>query len=95
MTASCSIAPPHRFLVISDADMAGIEANFANSRATRAILHSPRSGEVTVEASDSAGTIMLEMADASRVECRVGYVTNGEIEPHRATIRDGKCDVAI
>ncbi len=36
---------------------------------------------------------MIVFADGTTTECRIGYMTNGEMEPHKIAAIDGKCVV--
>jgi hypothetical protein len=91
--AGCS--PPHRFDVSSDQPMKSIEPTFTNAKAPSVRLIDSNHAEVVANSADDSGEILVSMADGKRVTCRIGYVTNGEQEPHRLTIRNGRCHVNL
>lgn len=40
---------------------------------------------------DGSGRIVLTYAGDGRIICYIGYVSNGELEPHRFVVKDGRC----
>ena len=73
--------------------MRSVEAAFANARDPSVKLISPHHAEIIARSADDSGEIRVMLMDGKNVTCRVGYVTNGESEPHKLTIRDGHCHV--
>ena len=84
-------APSHRFDVRSDQPIKSIEPTFTNAKAPSVRLIDPNHAEVIANSADDSGEIRVNMADGKTVSCRIGYVTNGEQEPHRLTVKDGRC----
>jgi hypothetical protein len=91
LLAGC--APPHRFEIYSDEPIDAVNATFANSRETDVSVVGTFRAIVVVDAADSSGTIRILTTNGRQTDCTVGYVTNGEREPHRVTVDGGKCDV--
>ena len=85
---------PHRFDVSSDRPMKSIEPSFTNAKAPSVRLINPNHAEVIANSADDSGEILVSMVGGRKIMCRIGYVTNGEQEPHRLIIKDGRCHVS-
>jgi len=90
--ALSACAPPHRFEIRSDEPMKSVQLELANSRKTEVKVISPRHAIGEVHVSDSSGEIRVTMLDGRTIICPIGYITNGEREPHNVTISSGRCD---
>ena len=86
-------APPHRFEVTLDepAKAARLTLGNSNGDVTTAMNGGPTEFTASRNVADSSGTIRIEWLDGSATECIVGYVTNGETEPHVVTVDSRRC----
>ena len=86
-------APPHRFVVTLDAAASSAKLTLGNSDgdATTIMDGGPREFTASRFLGDASGAIQIEWIDGTTTECTVGYVTNGETEPHIVGIEDRKC----
>jgi hypothetical protein len=89
MLAACS--PPHRFEIKSDEPIARVTGDFTNAKRVEARVDGEASAVVTAHSGDDSGIIQVALRRGQLVDCRVGYVTNGEPEPHRMKIENGRC----
>jgi hypothetical protein len=89
--AGCSSG--HRFEVdVGDLDLDRAELTLfgTTSRMDRSgsVLTAERGG------SDGSGRIEIVPREGTPIICPIGYVTNGENEPHRFMVRNGACTPA-
>jgi hypothetical protein len=87
VVGGCS--PPHRFIVegAEEAENATLTLNNESSpMEKRSIVFVAERG-----VSDASGAIRIRYADGQHIDCRIGYITNGEAEPHLFRVVDGKC----
>jgi hypothetical protein len=82
-------APPHIFVVTTDepASEAVLEIN------GHAVKMAKRNGNFggDFDGSDGSGKITVKLESGASVICPIGYVTNGEQEPHRFAVKRGQC----
>jgi hypothetical protein len=82
-------APPHIFVVTTDeaASEAILEIN------GQSVKMAKRNGKFggDFDGSDGAGKITVKMESGASVICPIGYITNGELEPHRFAVKQGQC----
>ena len=86
-------APPHRFVVKLDEQARSVSLTLGNSNGdvTTAMDGGPTKFTGSQDIGDASGAIRVEWPDGSSTECIVGYITNGEREPHVVAIDDRKC----
>ena len=86
-------APPHRFVLKLDEPAKLARLTLGNSEGDETT--SMRGGPVEFTASrtigDAHGAIRVEWPDGSATECVIGYITNGETEPHLVEITARNC----
>jgi starvation-inducible outer membrane lipoprotein len=82
-------APPHIFVVTTDeaASEAILEINGQSVKLAK--RNGRFGGDSSV--SDGAGKITVKLESGASVICPIGYITNGELEPHRFAIKQGQC----
>jgi hypothetical protein len=85
-------SPPHQFDIISDEPIANVEVKLANLRESKVRLVSAHHALVEAYTADSSGEIRVQLVTGGEVSCRIGYITNGEPEPHQLVIRDKHCN---
>jgi hypothetical protein len=89
LSLSACTAPPHKFIVSVDR-----EPKSALLTLNGTTLAMKRQGSTFITSrhvSDASGKISVYFADGSVVVCVIGYITNGEFEPHHFAIVDQKC----
>jgi hypothetical protein len=84
-------APPHRFVVNADREIRSAQLKL-NGKARTMVVYG-KSASAGMMLSDASGAIMIVFADGTTTECRIGYITNGEMEPHEIVVEGGKCTV--
>jgi hypothetical protein len=92
MLALCScLNNAHRFDVVSDEPIASATVELNGKSAQLRISESTHAvGELT-PSGDAHGVIRVQLISGRTANCRIGYVTSGEPEPHRFKIAGGKC----
>ena len=88
LTGGCT-APPHKFFVTVDREP---KSGFLtlNDHTTQ-LIHRGTTLYGERRISDASGKVTVHFKDGSTVECRIGYITNGEVEPHHFSILGQKC----
>ena len=86
-------APPHHFMVKLDEDARSVELALGNSERRRVALMTggPREYSDSRNIGDASGYIRVIWRDNSETRCLIGYITNGEREPHTVTIKKRNC----
>lgn len=84
-------APPHRFVV--NADRAIRSAQLTLNGKSKAMVLDGKSASASMMLSDASGEIAIAFADGTTSKCRIGYITNSEMEPHEIVVEGGKCTV--
>ena len=82
-------APPHRFEV--ELDEPALAASLTLNGETMEMEGGPRRFRASRDVSDASGEIRIRFVGGESVRCRIGYITNGEREPHLIDIRSRKC----
>lgn len=84
---ACS--PPHRFFVegANGAEYATLTLRNETSK----MKHTNDVFLAERDIGDASGAIRIYYPDGRRIDCTIGYITNGEAEPHRFRITKGKC----
>ena len=83
------IAPPHRFEL--ELDEPALTASLTLNGETTDMEDGPSSFRASRDVSDASGEIRVRYVDGEILRCRIGYITNGEREPHLVDIRSRKC----
>ena len=83
--------PPHRFVVVADKDIVSARLTLNGQTSEMQVDDRTARGECNV--GDASGMIAVDFTDGTKARCTVGYVTNGEREPHRSDVREGACSV--
>jgi hypothetical protein len=82
-------APPHIFAVTIDegATEALLELNGTSVKLAE------RNGRFAGDSSvaDGSGKIIVKLKSGKIVICTIGYITNGEVEPHNFAVKNGVC----
>ena len=89
IVAACSST--HRFEISSDEPLANVTGSFTNARNVEARVDGISTAVVTARSGDDSGEIRVTLRSGRQVACRIGYITNGELEPHRINIENGRC----
>ncbi len=86
-------APPHRFIVKLDQDAKSAELVLGNSDGNKTTYMNggPREFSDARFIGDASGFIRIEWPDGSETRCFIGYITNGEREPHIASVENRRC----
>lgn len=86
-------APPHRFIVKLDEDAKSAELVLGNSDGNKMTRMDGRRREFSSARliGDASGFIRIEWPDGSETRCLIGYITNGEREPHIAIVKNRGC----
>ena len=82
-------APPHRFIVMTEGDAASARLTLRGETDLMAQFGTTFNGERNI--GDASGQIVVTYADGHKVRCRIGYITNGEAEPHVYSVRKNRC----
>jgi hypothetical protein len=82
-------APPHRFEL--ELDQAALGASLTLNGETIRMQGGPTSFRGSRDLADASGEIQVRFADGEIVHCPIGYVTNGEREPHAFQVFARKC----
>lgn len=89
--AGCSSG--HRFEVdVGDLDVGRAELTLYGTTSPM-----DRAGQLLIadrDGGDGSGRIEITPRTGAPITCRIGYVTNGENEPHRFVVRNGVCTTA-
>ena len=85
-------SPPHQFEISSDEPIKSVELDLANMRKFEVQLISEHHAVARAYTADSSGEIRVLLSNGATVKCRVGYITNGEAEPHQFIIRQRRCN---
>lgn len=82
-------SPPHKFSV--DAGGGAVSATLTLNNITTPLNRDGQRffGERNV--SDAAGQIVVKYSAQQEVGCSIGYITNGEFEPHYFVVKNGEC----
>ncbi|HMS21166.1 hypothetical protein [uncultured Sphingorhabdus sp.] len=86
-------APPHRFLVRLDEDASKVELALGNADGNDVIVMKggPRHYFASPHISDASGHIRIVWANKTETNCVIGYITNGEREPHVVSVIKRVC----
>lgn len=84
-------APPHRFVVSADRQIQSAQLTL-NDR-TKEMQIDKKTAWGSMNLSDASGNITVRFVDGTTTDCLIGYVTNGEREPHRIRALGGSCIV--
>lgn len=86
-------APPHRFIVSLDepARSAHLALGNANGMTETLMAGGPIRFTASRDIGDASGSIRIKWPDGSTTDCPVGYITNGEAEPHLVAIHKRQC----
>ena len=86
-------APPHRFVVKSDENAESVELALGDSRGTKVTLMDGALRDFSTSRfiGDASGYIQINWPDGSNSKCMIGYITNGEREPHMVFVKNRRC----
>lgn len=84
-------APAHRFVLNADREIRSAHLTL-NGKSKTMVIYG-KSASASMMLSDASGEIAIAFADGTTSKCRIGYITNGEIEPHQIEVIEGKCAV--
>ena len=86
-------APPHRFIVKLDQDAKSAELVLGNSDGNKTTVMDggPREFSGSRFMGDASGFIRIEWPNGSETRCLIGYITNGEREPHIVSVENRRC----
>ena len=84
-------APPHRFVVTADRQIQS--AQLTLNGGSMAMQVDGKTARGSMRLADASGKIAVQFVDGSTTDCPIGYVTNGELEPHRIRVLGGSCVV--
>jgi hypothetical protein len=84
-------APPHRFVVTVDREIRSAQLTLNGE--SKAMDVSGKTATGSMRFSDASGKIVIAFVDGTRTECVIGYITNGELEPHEIQAVNGNCVV--
>ncbi len=82
-------APPHQFVVVTD--NVPVSAQLTLNGKSSPMEKRGRAFFGSRNLSDASGSIRVTYADQKVVLCTIGYITNGEQEPHRFSIVNERC----
>jgi hypothetical protein len=82
-------APPHKFVILVDSEPKS--ATLTLNGETTDMMRQGNTFFGSSPKSDASGKIVISFKDKNSVECRIGYITNGEFEPHHFTIIGKEC----
>ena len=86
---SACLAPPHHFVVQGGEE--AIAATLTLNGESTPMAGSGTRFTGSRHVADASGSIQIDYSDGRSVTCTIGYITNGEFEPHRYQIKDGRC----
>lgn len=89
LLAGCQ-APPHTLIVSADRSISRAIATLNGESTIMTVNGNVASARFDV--SDASGRIDLGFSDGTQAACVIGYITNGEFEPHNFRITDGRCE---
>ena len=82
---------PHEFAISSDEPLQKVAVELQNVRKSKVEIAEPKFATADVWTGDSSGHISVHLTSGASVECKVDYITNGDVEPHIFMIEEGKC----
>ena len=87
VATGCS--PPHEFVVVSDKQPHSATLTLTGKKSE--MRKHRQTFVASRNVSDASGVIEVSYSDGRVVSCRIGYITNGEQEPHHFSIVGGRC----
>jgi hypothetical protein len=82
-------APPHVFVVTTDEPAISAVMTINGQSVKLADRAGRFSGDTNIV--EGSAIIIVTLRSGTQVKCTIGYFTNGEFEPHRLSVKNGKC----